>query len=136
MSRLICGLPCLFLSGFIFGRYACLVHDCESSLLGACWVVCVEMCPWYHMQFGKDICLLRGGFVPVCVSVCDPGAPPVGVSAGLCVLCFYTGEDVVCMLLNVGYCGLGTWDGVCWYGYGVYWVFVCWEEESGPENVW
>lgn len=44
-----------------------MVHGCEAVLMGACCVVCVEMCPWCGVGFGMDVSLfcLTGWCVPV-----------------------------------------------------------------------
>jgi len=43
------------------------VHGCEAALLGACWVVCIERCPWGCVGIGMDVFL----FEPEgCVCVC------------------------------------------------------------------
>lgn len=48
-------------------RWICAVHGYEASLLGACWVVCLEICPWCGVGFVMDIFLL--GLRVVCLPV-------------------------------------------------------------------
>lgn len=98
-----------------------MVH-CEAALLGTCWVVCLERCPWCAVGFGMDVFLLfqRGGCVRM---LCE----------GMRVMCFSTGCFHVSMCAGWycvslwGGCGVYAveWQGL-WIGY-LGWCWLAWE---------